>query len=127
MPPPPCILVIEDEPLVAMGLKLVLEAIGCDVPEVVDSESGAVAAATRHDYDLVLADVRLRDGGDGVRAVQEIQRRRDVPAVFVTGNAGDLSGRGLGDVAVLNKPFMPAALERTVRRLIPRMAERAGP
>jgi len=121
-PPPagksPRVLVIEDEPLIAMGLKLVLENMGCEVPAVVDNGADAVAAAASVDFDLVLADIRLRGDEDGIHAVQRILARRQVPVLFVTGNAGELDRRGMGHMAVLPKPFMPAALERTVRGIL---------
>lgn len=116
----PRILVIEDEPLIAMGLKMVLEALGCEVPEVVDNSDDAVAAAQRGDYDLVLADVRLKAGDDGISAVERILAYRDVAVLFVTGNAGEIQQRGMGHMHVLSKPFMPAALERTVRKILTR-------
>lgn len=111
-------MVIEDEPLIAMGLKMVLENMGCDVPAVVDTEAEAVASAERMDFDLILADVRLRNGNDGIRAVQQILSRRDVPVLFVTGNAGEVRNRGMGHIRVLSKPFMPIVLERTVRAIL---------
>ena len=117
----PRILIIEDEPLIAMGLKLVLENMGCIVPAVVDNESDAVNVARGQEFDLILADVRLKGGGDGVTAVQRILEGRQIPVLFVTGNAGELDRRGIRNTAVLPKPFMPAALERTVRKILDRV------
>ncbi len=117
----PRILVIEDEPLIAMGLKLVLENMGCTVPAVVDNEADAVTVAQGQDFDLILADVRLKGGGDGVTAVRRILECRQIPVLFVTGNAGELDRRGIRGSAVLPKPFMPAALERTVRKILDRV------
>ncbi|MDA8231950.1 MAG: response regulator [Magnetospirillum sp.] len=114
----PAVLVIEDEPLIAMGLKLVLENMGCVVPAVVDNRADAVAAAERQDFDLILADVRLKGGDDGIAAVDDILHRRAVPVLFVTGNVGELDRRGIDRSIVLPKPFLPAALERAVRRVL---------
>lgn len=115
---PPSIMIIEDEPLIAMGLKLVLEAMGCRVAAIFDTEAAAVDGAAALAPDLILADVRLKAGGDGIAAVQAILARRQVPVLFVTGNAGELAGRGMGHLPVLPKPFMPAALEREVRKAL---------
>lgn len=114
----PRILVIEDEPLIAMGLKMVLEALGCEVPEVVDNSDDAVDAARRGSYDLVLADVRLKAGDDGISAVERILAHRPMAVLFVTGNAAEVERRGMGHMNILSKPFMPAALERTVRKIL---------
>ena len=69
---PPRILIIEDEPLIAMGLKLVLENMGCVVPSVVDNETDAVKMAEHQDFDLILADVRLKGGGDALPGAQRL-------------------------------------------------------
>lgn len=115
---PARVLVIEDEPLIAMGLKMVLEGMGCDVRSVVDNGADAVAAARDNELDLVLADVRLKGGDDGISVVQDILGIRPVTVLFVTGNAGELTRRGMDHLPVLSKPFMPAALERKIRKIL---------
>jgi CheY-like chemotaxis protein len=113
-------MVIEDEPLIAMGLRMVLEAMGCDVRAVVDNSAQAVMEAERHELDLILADVRLKGGDDGISAVERILSSRDVAVLFVTGNASELERRGMGHMNVLSKPFLPTALERKVRKILER-------
>lgn len=113
-------MVIEDEPLIAMGLRMVLEAMGCDVRAVVDNSTDAVSTAETENLDLILADVRLKGGDDGITAVERILAHRPIAVLFVTGNAGELERRGLGHMDVLSKPFMPAALERKVKKILAR-------
>lgn len=114
----PRILVIEDEPLIAMGLKLLLEGMGYLVHAIVDNEDDAVIEARTIPLDLILADIRLKAGGDGISAIERILRERQIPVLFITGNAADLRTRGMGHMDVLSKPFMPAMLERAVRRIL---------
>lgn len=118
--PRPRVMVIEDEPLIAMGLRMVLEAMGCDVRAVVDNSTDAVSTAETENLDLILADVRLKGGDDGITAVERILAHRPIAVLFVTGNAGELERRGLGHMDVLSKPFMPAALERKVKKILAR-------
>lgn len=117
----PRIMVLEDEPLIAMGLRMVLEAMGCDVRAVVDNAAEAVAAAETEDLDLILADVRLKAGDDGISAIERILVNHSIAVLFVTGNASELQRRGLGHMDVLSKPFMPAALERKVKKILARV------
>lgn len=117
---PPRIMIIEDEPLIAMGLKMVLENMGCEVAATVDNAHDAVATAEADSFDLVLADVRLRGSEDGIWAIQNILSRRKVRVLFVTGNASEVSARGMGHIDILSKPFMPAALERSIRAILSR-------
>ncbi|MGE5546149.1 MAG: response regulator [Solirubrobacterales bacterium] len=112
------ILIIEDEPLIALGLRMVLEGMGCTVEAVVDNAADAVERARGLDLDLILADVRLKGAEDGITAVERILADRHVPVLFVTGNAGEVRARGMGHAKVLSKPFLPAALERTIRAIL---------
>jgi CheY-like chemotaxis protein len=112
------VLIIEDEPLIALGLRMVLEGMGLVVQAVAATATAAIDSARRLDIDLVLADVRLKHGDDGITAVKEILRFQDVPVLFVTGNGMEVAERGLGHLPVLNKPFQPAALERQVSILL---------
>lgn len=116
----PRVMVIEDEPLIAMGLRMVLEAMGCDVRAVVDNSTEAVNQAESQELDLILADVRLKGGDDGITAVERILTNHSIAVLFVTGNTGELERRGLGHMDVLSKPFMPAALERKVKKILAR-------
>ncbi len=112
----PHVLVMEDEPLIAMGLRMVLEGMGCEVCAVVDNAADAVTEAlSAKSLDLLLADVRLRGGDDGIAAVRMILAQRNVAVLFVTGNAGEVERSGLEAHPLLHKPFLPAALERAVR------------
>lgn len=117
----PRVMVIEDEPLIAMGLRMVLEAMGCDVRAVVDNSTDAVATAEGQELDLILADVRLKSGDDGISAVERILTNHSIAVLFVTGNTGELESRGMGHMDVLSKPFMPAALERKVKKILARV------
>lgn len=117
----PRVMVIEDEPLIAMGLRMVLEAMGCDVRAVVDNSTDAVATAENQELDLILADVRLKAGDDGISAVERILTNHSIAVLFVTGNTGELERRGMGHMDVLSKPFMPAALERKVKKILARV------
>ncbi|MDB5395531.1 MAG: histidine kinase [Rhodospirillales bacterium] len=59
--------------------------VGHDVCALEATETDAVTAAFRYKPDLMIVDVRLRDGG-GVSAVEKILRDRFVPHIFVSGD-----------------------------------------
>jgi CheY-like chemotaxis protein len=63
--------------------------------------------------DLVLADVRLADGSDGLAAAKEIQERFEVPAIAVTGDLTAREAQAAGLLGLLSKPYTSAGL-RTV-------------
>lgn len=77
------IFIIEDEALVARELKSRLTNMGYDVVGIAYGRGGIrLALETRPD--LLLTDIHLKDGEDGIELAQSIQRDLDVPVVFLT-------------------------------------------
>jgi CheY-like chemotaxis protein len=97
------VLVVEDEAMIAMLLAEVLRELGRTVCATEATEAGAVAAAARHQPDLMIVDDELRQGS-GIAAVEQITRPGIIPHVFVTGDS--LIGRLLSQgTVVIQKPF----------------------
>ena len=108
--------IIEDEYLIGQSLQDMLEPLGFTQFSFARSEDAAVAGANAQTIDLITADVRLLPG-DGVRAVEAICTRREIPVVFITGYAEELQDRA-PDAVVVEKPIKKDALERAVRRVM---------
>jgi signal transduction histidine kinase len=83
------LLVVEDEAIVARDLELTLHSLGYYVAGSAADAAAAVLAAERMSPDLVLMDIRLRGGSDGVAAAQEIWRRFSIPVIFLTAYSDD--------------------------------------
>ena len=60
--------------------------------------------------DLVLADIRLADGSDGLAAAKEIQERFDIPAIAATGHLTAAEAEAAGLLGLLSKPYTSHAL-----------------
>ncbi len=78
------ILIVEDEHIVAMGIKRMLKSLGYTVTGVASSGEDAIGKAESTFPDIVLMDVMLKGGMDGVEAAKEIRERFDVPVVYLT-------------------------------------------
>jgi CheY-like chemotaxis protein len=78
------VLIIEDEPLIAMDLESLVENLGHHVVGIARTHKEAVAAARAKHPGLVLADIQLADGSSGIDAVNEILRGFTVPVIFIT-------------------------------------------
>jgi CheY-like chemotaxis protein len=77
-----------------------------NVVGVAATETDAVHLASAHDAGLILADINLGRGGNGIRAVREILSRIDVPVIFVTAYPKDLlTAQGIEPAFVMRKPF----------------------
>lgn len=116
-PAGPKVLVIEDDPIVSLGLEHVLAEAGYVVVATCARGEEAVAAAAAHAPDLVLADVKLRGEMDGIGAAAAIRQERDVRVVFVTAHTDTRTRERMLAVrpaGILAKPVGDDALLRAV-------------
>ena len=110
------ILVVEDEPLIAMLLADILAEMGHSVCAVEATEAGAVAAAEKYRPEMVIVDDGLIEGS-GISAIERILLAGFIPHVFVSG--GNLDRERLSPRAViLRKPFLEAQLEHAIQKAL---------
>ena len=131
-----CILVIDDEPLVAAVISDTLMVIGCEV-EAAKNGREALEKIAACSYDLILSDLRMPefDGMDLYRKLERHAPRLLQRLIFFGGKTDSaeymrfLEGTG---ALVLCKPFDVGTLQRLVRQLLldqdtPRPANGASP
>ncbi len=105
------VLIIEDEPVIAMDLEELVAGCGHRVVGVASSETEAVELAEAHKPGLILADINLGLGGDGTSAVARILRHHYAPVIFVTAYPERLlTGEDVEPAFVIAKPFEPMTL-----------------
>jgi len=123
VPGKPRIVIIEDEFLVAWNLQAVLRDLAFDVCEVASDAESAVDLAISQEADLILADVNLGDGPDGIEAVRRILEYRKVAVIFVTAYTDDANLTRImeliPDAPILSKPVSSHLLVATIRKLFP--------
>lgn len=108
------VLVIEDEVIIAMDIAQLLRECGHRVVGMASTEAEAVALAARTRPGLILADINLGSGGDGMDAVSRILQTHSAPVVFVTAYPERLlTGQRAEPTFVVTKPFDPLALAIT--------------
>jgi DNA-directed RNA polymerase specialized sigma24 family protein len=100
------VMIIEDEPLIAMHLQSIVEDIGHSVVGIATTRTEAVDLSRREAADLVLADIRLADGSSGIDAVKDILTDHDVPVIFITAYPERLlTGERPEPTYLITKPF----------------------
>jgi CheY-like chemotaxis protein len=105
------VLIVEDEPVIAMDIEELVRDCGHRVVGVAVSETEAVEMARRTRPGLILADINLGAGGDGAAAVARIMQLHRTPVIFVTAYPERLlTGEALEPAFVITKPFEPLAL-----------------
>jgi CheY-like chemotaxis protein len=105
------VLIIEDEPIIALDIQELVERCGHSVVGIAATEAEAVAIAEAERPGLVLADINLGAGGDGASAVARILKHLTAPVIFVTAYPERLlTGEAVEPAFVITKPFDPTTL-----------------
>ena len=81
------ILIVEDEQLIAVDVQEKLHRLGYPVPAIAQSGAEALRCARSTPFDLVLMDIRLRGGMDGIATAQALKTEFETPVVFMTAHA----------------------------------------
>jgi DNA-binding NarL/FixJ family response regulator len=108
------ILIIEDEALVAMELRFVLEDLGYDVVATAADASTARSIAKESEVDLALVDIHLSDGPTGIDLGRELGQDIGVTVLFMTANPGMVREGVPGALGVLSKPTDERAVQTAV-------------
>jgi DNA-binding response OmpR family regulator len=110
------ILVVEDEPLIAMMLEDFLDVLGKQASATADSVASALAAIDSTPVDAAILDVNLR-GGEKSTAVAEALAAKNIPFVFATGGGSDGVDERFRDRPRLQKPFTMDGVEQALAQL----------
>lgn len=111
------ILVVEDERIVAAGIRNELEHFGYHVSGVASDAADAVEQAVRDQPDLVLMDIHLNGETDGVEAARQIRARCGTPVVYLSAFADNETVARAADTEAygyLLKPYEERELYTTI-------------
>ena len=125
------ILIIEDEALVAMELRFVLEDLGHEVAGSAADARTARNIVRETDVDLALVDIHLSDGPTGVELGRELANEFGVTVLYMTANPGMVRDGVAGTIGVLSKPTderaVQSAVDYALRRRLGQPVEYAPP
>jgi CheY-like chemotaxis protein len=109
------VLIIEDEPIIALDLENLVTELGHEVVATAATRDDAVKQARLKKPGLVLADINLGEGGSGIDAVNEILASFDIPVIFITAYPEKLlTGERPEPTYLIAKPFLPETVQATV-------------
>jgi len=107
------VLVVEDEPVVAMCLEDILEELGCVTVGPVGRLIEGLALAQREPLDAAILDINL--DGERSNRIAEALRDRGVPFAFASGYGSAPEGFG---APMIEKPYRTADIERALGALL---------
>jgi CheY-like chemotaxis protein/DNA-directed RNA polymerase specialized sigma24 family protein len=113
------VLIIEDEPIIALDIEAMVEELGHDVTGIARTHKEAVAMVRARRPGLVLADIQLADGSSGLDAVNEILENIAVPVIFITAYPERLlTGDKPEPAFLITKPFQPEAVRAAISQAL---------
>ncbi len=113
------VLIIEDEPLIAMDIEEMVESLGHRVVGTARTHAEAVALFGKARPKMVLADIQLADGSSGIDAVNEILASTPVPVIFITAFPERLlTGERPEPTFLVTKPFNPDMVKALISQAL---------
>ncbi|CAH1654093.1 Phyllosphere-induced regulator PhyR [Hyphomicrobiales bacterium] len=113
------ILIIEDEPIIAMDLEALVESLGHRVTNIARTHREAVSAIAIQKPGLVLADIQLADGSSGIDAVNDILSEIEIPVIFITAYPERLlTGLRPEPTFLVTKPFNADAVKAIISQAL---------
>lgn len=80
------IMLVEDNNILAMGMKAMLAKLGHEVVSIEKNGSEAISNAIQLKPDVIFIDIYLKDNTTGIKVVEELQNKIDAEFIYVTGN-----------------------------------------
>ncbi len=115
------ILIVEDEPVTAEDIKRILEELNYNVINIITSGERAVEEAFETKPDIILMDIFLDGGSDGITSAEMIKEKLNVPIVYITAVDDDKTFQRAivtEPYGYIIKPFRKKDLESTIELAI---------
>lgn len=113
------VLIIEDEPLIAVDIRALVEQLGHEVTTIARTHEEAVRAAVKRRPGLILSDIQLADGSSGLDAVNEILGSLEVPVIFITAFPElFLTGQAPEPAFLITKPFTQDSVKAVISQAL---------
>ncbi len=112
------VLIVEDDEVTAMNLKMSLEKQGYDVVAIADDTLSAKSKLKIYAPDVIIIDISLQESDDGIRLASYIRSKQLLPFIFLTAHSDDHiieDASKTEPYGYIIKPFDPASLHVTIQ------------
>ena len=117
----PRILVVEDENIIALDIKISLKNLGFCVCGIVSSGEESIEKVSALMPDLILMDIKLKGKINGIVAANEIYKNYKIPIVYLSAYGDDATiekVRKSSEFGFVNKPFADFELEGIIKKTL---------
>ena len=113
------VLIIEDEPFIALDLETLVSEMGHRVIDVARTHREALDIMSKSKPGLILSDIRLADGSSGLEAVNELLQQASVPVIFITAYPERfLTGDKPEPAFLVTKPYLPETVTALINQAL---------
>jgi len=113
------VLIIEDEPLIAMDIEALVQSLGHQVDGIARTHGEAMKAVKKKQPGLILADIQLADGSSGLDAVNAMLVSFSAPVIFITAYPERLlTGERPEPAFLITKPFQPETVKAVISQAL---------
>jgi CheY-like chemotaxis protein len=113
------VLIIEDEPLIAMDIEDIVTRLGHRPIGVARTRSEALKLAHKEKPGIILADIQLADGSSGIDAVNDLRAEFEAPVIFITAFPERLlTGSRPEPTFLITKPFAPEMVKAMISQAL---------
>ena len=121
------ILAVEDDPIIAETIEVLVEELGYELIEVVDNGQEALRMHKAARPDLVLIDIKIKGGIDGIEVAYRMNQHSPTPVIFITSMKDPEIFRQAKEVvplAYVTKPFDETSLQYAIELAVSRIADK---
>jgi len=115
------IIIVEDDEITALNLKISLGKQGYEVVSIYDNVADAKENISKLDSELVIIDISLQEGSDGIELAKYIRQNHSIPFIFLTSYSDDdiiSQAKTTEPYGYIVKPFDPASLHATIQMAV---------
>jgi DNA-binding response OmpR family regulator len=112
------VLIVEDDEVTAMNLKMSLEKQGYNVVSTADDAANAKSKMKIYSPDIIIIDISLQESNDGIELANHIREQEALPFIFLTAHSDDFiieDASKTEPYGYIIKPFDPANLHATIQ------------
>lgn len=111
------ILIVEDEPIVALDIKNTLIKLGQTVTDTVTNYDDTLLSVKENEPDIIFMDIHLENSINGIEIVEKIKKTKDIPVVYLTAFSDDNTMQkaiATNPVSYILKPFKRDELKSSI-------------
>ena len=111
------ILIVEDEPIVALDIKNTLIKLGYSITDIVANYDDAIESVSLNEPDIIFMDIHLENSRNGIEIAKEIAKSKNISIIYLTAFSDDDTMQKAietNPISYIIKPFKREELKSSI-------------